>query len=83
MATQTAPVEIVSPPPPGIPEVMAAITTCQTALTGKLEAGQMDIGLIRQDLVKVRDLLGAAEQLVGRKEDVENILRRSKPCKQR
>lgn len=62
MATQTAPVEEASPTLPGIPEVMAAISTCQAALTGKLEAVQMDIGLIRQDL----DPLPWGRRIAGR-----------------
>lgn len=37
----------------GIPEVMAAIASCQAALTNKTEAVQLDIGLIRQYLDKV------------------------------
>ncbi|XP_073480012.1 proteinase-activated receptor 1-like [Aquarana catesbeiana] len=49
---------------------MAAISACQAALSGKIEAVQMDVGLIRQDLDKKRARLGAAEQKVGRVEDV-------------
>lgn len=43
--------------PPGIPEVMVAITSCKTALTAKIEAVQMDVGLIDQDLDKIRTRL--------------------------
>lgn len=46
------------PTPPGIPEVMAVISGCQAALTGKLEAVQMEVSLIRQDLDKIRARLG-------------------------
>lgn len=54
---------------PGIPEVMAAITTCQTALTSKVEAVQLDAGLLRQDLDKIRSRITVVEQLVGEVED--------------
>lgn len=54
---------------PGIPEVMAANTTCQTALTSKIEAVQLDVVLLSQDLDKIRARLTAAEQRVGDVED--------------
>lgn len=38
--------------PPGILEVMSAITSCQIALTSKIKQVQMVVGLIRQDLDK-------------------------------
>lgn len=68
MASQTDHVEEIAASPPGIPEVMAAITTCQaavatcqTALTSKIEAVQLDVGLLRQDIDKIRSRVTAAE----------------------
>lgn len=53
MASQTDPLEGPGPSIPGIPEVMVAIATCQSAvascqvaLTSKIEAVQLDVGLI-------------------------------------
>lgn len=66
MATQVTPVEEASPSLPVIPEVIAAIT----ALARKLEAVQIDTGLIRQDLDKICARLVVAEQRVGRVEDI-------------
>lgn len=54
---------------PGILEVMAAIATCQTALTSKIEEVQLDVGLLLQDLDKIRSRLAVAEQRVGHLED--------------
>lgn len=47
--------------PLGIPEVMAAINTCQAALANKIEVVQLDIGLIQQDLDKIGSRLTTAE----------------------
>lgn len=76
MASQTDPLAEPATSTPGILEVMAAITfchlalaTCQTALTSKIEAVQIDVGLICQDLDKVRSHLTAAEVRVGHVED--------------
>lgn len=52
----------------GIPEVMAAISYCQSILTSKIEEVQMDVGLIRQDLDKIRTRVAETERRVG---DVE------------
>lgn len=55
---------------------MAAIATCQTAvasyqaaLTTKIEEVQMDVGLLWQDMDKIRSRLSAAENRVGQVED--------------
>lgn len=53
----------------GFQEVMAAIATCQTALTNKIEAVQLDVSLIRQDFDKLRTRVSEAEQRVGLAED--------------
>lgn len=62
MALQTDYDEATGSAPPGILEVMAAITSCQTALISKIEAVQ--ICLIEQDLDKIHTRLATAEQRV-------------------
>lgn len=59
MESQTKPAES-SAATPGIPEVMAAIATCQVVvatcqatLTSKIEAVQLDVGHIQQDIDNV------------------------------
>lgn len=76
MASQTEHEDGPEVSPPGISEVMAAITncqamvsTCQTALTSKIETVQMDVGLLRQDINKIRSWVMVAEQRVGDVED--------------
>lgn len=53
----------------GFQEVMAAIALCQTALTNKIEAVQLDVSLIRQDFDKLRARVSDAEQRVRLTED--------------
>lgn len=48
--------------PPLLADVMAAIATCQSTLTPKIEAVQMDVGLIRKDMDKQR--IGNTEDAV-------------------
>lgn len=48
---------------------MAAIASCQATLTNKIEAVQLDVGLIPQDLDKLRSSISVVEQLVGQAED--------------
>lgn len=76
MASQTDQASCEVSSPPGIPEVMAAISscqaavaTCQTTLTTKIEAVQLDVGRLRQDLDKIRSRVTEAEQRVGVVED--------------
>lgn len=54
MASQTEMEESAPPSQLGFQEVMTAIATCQASLTNKIEAVQLDVGLIRQDLDKIR-----------------------------
>lgn len=76
MVSQTDPLKGSAASTPGIPEVMVAIATCQmaiafcrTALTTKIETVQLYMGLIRQDLDKVRSRLSMGEVQVGHIED--------------
>lgn len=48
---------------------MAAIASCQATLTNKIEAVQFDVGLIRQDLDKIRARVSVVEQRVGQAVD--------------
>lgn len=50
-------------------EVMAAIATCQSTLTAKIEAVQMDVGLLRQDMDKLRSRVAETEQRVSNTEN--------------
>lgn len=54
MVSQTEPEEAAATPPPGILEVMADITFCQTTLLTKINAVPLNMGLIWQDLDKKR-----------------------------
>lgn len=69
IASQTDHEEIPVLTTPGIPEVMAAISSCQSVLTSKIEEVQMDVGLIRQDLDKIRTRVAETERRVGDVED--------------
>lgn len=71
MVSQMKPDEGGAPSQPRVPEVMAAITSCQTALTNKIDAVQLDIGLGHQDLDKMRSQLILSKQRIGH---VENIM---------
>lgn len=53
----------------GFQEVMAVIASCQTALTNKIEAVQLDVSLVQQDFDKLRARVSEAEQRVGLTED--------------
>lgn len=70
MASQTEVVEPTAEPQLGFQEVMAAIVSCQAALTNKIEAVQLDLGLIRQDLDKLCSRVSEAERRVGQTEDI-------------
>lgn len=50
-------------------EVMAAIASCQSTLTEKIEDVQLDVGLLRQDMDKLRSRVMEMEQRVGPTED--------------
>lgn len=69
MASQTEPEDLAPEGQLGFPEVMAAITSCQATLTNKIEAVQLDVGLIRQDLDKLCSRVSEVEQCVGQTED--------------
>lgn len=76
MVSQTDPTEESAASTPGIPEVMVAIASCQSAialcqmtLTSKIEAVQLDLGCIRKDMDKVRSRLTTAEGRIGHVED--------------
>lgn len=53
----------------GFQEVMAAIATCLATRTNKIEAVQLDVDLIRQDMDKVCLMVSEVEQRVGQTED--------------
>lgn len=55
--------------PPWLADVMAAIATCQSTLTTKIEAVQLDMGLIRQDIDKLRSRATESEQRLSTTED--------------
>lgn len=55
--------------PPWLEDVMAAIATCQSTLTTKIEAVQLDMGLIRQDIDKIRSRVAETEQRLSTSED--------------
>lgn len=61
------PLGMAVPLPLGIAEVNIS---CQTTLTTKIDAVQLDIGLIQQDLNKMRVCLTAVEQRVGHLKDI-------------
>lgn len=69
MASQTDPLELATPPQPGLADVMAAISTCQATLTAKIEAVQLDVGLLRQVIDKSFSKVSKAEQQVGQAKD--------------
>lgn len=48
---------------------MAAIATCQSTLTAKIEAVEMDVGLLRQDMDKLRSRVAETEQRVSNTKD--------------
>lgn len=58
--------------PPWLAEVMAAIATCQSTLTAKIEVVQMDEGFIHQDLDKLRSRVTETEQRIGLTEVMEH-----------
>lgn len=47
--------------PPWLAEVIAAIAACQTSLTAKIKAMQLDVCLLRQDLDKLRSRVAETE----------------------
>lgn len=64
MEPQTKHAEQPSPSQLGLADVLAAIANCQasiTTLTNKVDAIQLDVGLIRQDMDKIRSRLTTAE----------------------
>lgn len=69
MASQTSSMETTEARLPWLPEVMAAIATCQLTLSSKIEAVQLDVGLIRQDLVKLQSRVTKTEQRIGQMKD--------------
>lgn len=66
-ASQTGPMESANSRPDWLAEVMAAIATCQSTLTAKVEAVQMDVGLLRQDMDRTR--VADTEQRISNTED--------------
>lgn len=68
-ASQTGPMESADARPPWLAEVMAAIATCQSTLTAMIEAVQMDVGLLRQDMNTLRTRVAETEQRVSNTED--------------
>lgn len=69
MASQTD-VAAEAPQPPGyVAGIMMAIAACQAALTTKIEAVQLEIGLMRQDVDKLRCRVFETKLLVGTVED--------------
>lgn len=48
---------------------MAAIATCQSTLPAKIEAVQLDMGLMQQDVDKLRSRMTETEQRLGTTED--------------
>lgn len=52
-ASETDLMELATSPQPGLADVMVAIATCQATLTAKVEAVQLDVGLLRQDIYKL------------------------------
>lgn len=69
MASQTELKESTPSAQLGLTDVMAAIVACQVALTSKVEAVQLDMGILRQDMEKDRSQLSTAEQSLGHTED--------------
>lgn len=69
MASQTEAEEPAASSQLDFQEVMAAITSCRATLTSKIEAVQLDVGLIRQDLDKIRSCVTEVEQRVSQTED--------------
>lgn len=69
MASQTVMEDSTTENQLGFQEVMAAIASCQSALTNKIEVVQLDIGLIRQDIDKLRLRVSETERRVGQAED--------------
>lgn len=68
MASQTEQPGQSSSTQPGLADVLAAIGNCQaslTTLTTKVDAVQLDVGLIRLDMDKIRSRLSTAEQRRG------------------
>lgn len=54
MASQTDIVEEALQPPGFVADIMSAIAACQAALITKIEAVQLEICLVRQDIDKLR-----------------------------
>lgn len=81
MVSQADPLEGPATPVLGISEVMAAITACQTALTSKLVAVQLDVGLLRQVLDKIRSTLTTVEVRVSNVEDTTAVAIRTLQAK--
>lgn len=48
---------------------MAAIATCQATHTAKIEAVQLDVGLLQQNIDKLSSRVSEGEQRVGQAED--------------
>lgn len=69
MSTQAGPSPPSQPGETDFAALMAAITSCQTALTTKIDYVQSDIGLIRRDLDSFRARITTVEQRVSDVED--------------
>lgn len=69
MASQTDPLEADASLQLGLVDVMAAIASCQAALTAKIKAAQLEVSLLRQDNDKFRSRMTEVEQRVGQTED--------------
>lgn len=53
-------------------KIMAAIATCQTTLTTKIDHLQMDVNKLRHDMDKIRERTVEAERRIGEVEDTSN-----------
>lgn len=70
MASPMDPMESAASRQPWLAEVMAAIATCPATLTAKIEAVQMDVGLLRQDMDKLRTRVTEMKQRVSHTDTV-------------
>lgn len=73
MASQTEPVEQPPLSQPGLTEVLTAKAKCHesiTSLATKVDAVQLDIGLIRLDMNKMRSRISSVEQRLSHTEDI-------------
>lgn len=61
--------ELADSRPLWLADVMVAIATFQSTLTAKIEAVQMDVGLILQDMDKLLSRVTETEQRIGQTED--------------